>query len=132
MALVDRKGRLVRFTIHPGNAAENPLVPELLDGVQTGELIADKAYDTNSIRELLATRDIVATIPTRSLRNIQIPHDEASYRTRHLVENLFADLKQFRGLATRYCKLGETYTSMVNLAWWCIQSKRDIAGTSRA
>ena len=131
MALVDRKGRLVKFTIHPGNAAESPLVPALLDGVVAGELIADRAYDSGPLRNLLASKGMIATIPSTRARKIPFPYDEESYRTRHLVENLFADLKQYRGLATRYCKLGETYASMINLAWWCIQSKRRIAGVSR-
>ena len=121
----------MRFTIHPGNAAESPLVPALLDGVRTNELIADKAYDTDPIRNLLADTGIVATIPARSLRKQSIPHDEESYRNRHLVENLFADLKQFRGLATRYCKLSETYESMIGLAWWVIQSRRETQGVAR-
>ena len=73
MALVDRTGRLVRFTIRPGNAAENLELPTLPDGVQTGELIADKAYDSNAIRAMLASRGIVATIPPRSNRN-KPPH----------------------------------------------------------
>ncbi len=93
MALVDREGRLLGFSLHAGNAAENPVLPELLDGVQTEELIADKAYDTNPIRALLSSEGIVATIPSRKLRRQPIPYDEQSYRTCHLVENLFADLK---------------------------------------
>ena len=124
MALVDRDGKLLRFSVHPGNAAESPLVPALLDGVRTDELIADKAYDTDAIRKLLADNGIVATIPATKRRLRPIAYDEESYRTRHLVENLFADLKQYRGLATRYCKLGSRYESFVQLAWWCISSKR--------
>lgn len=122
MALVDRKGHLIRFTIHPGNAAESPLLPDLLDGVPASEVIADKAYDTDIIRAALASRGIIATIPTRRRRKAR-PLDEASYRTRHLVENLFADLKQFRALATRYCKLASRYESLVALAGWMIATR---------
>ena len=39
----------------------------------------------------------------------------AAYQARHLVENTFADLKQFRGIATRYCKLAATYLALVSL-----------------
>ena len=63
MAVVDKAGRLVRFTIRPGNAAEAPELTTLLDGVLTGELIADKAYDSDPIRLALASKGIVATIP---------------------------------------------------------------------
>ena len=123
MAMVDRTGRLVRFTLHPGNAAESPLLPDLLGGVETDELIADKAYDTNPIRELLASHGIVATIPPKSNRVVQYEYDKASYRTRHLVENLFVDLKQFRSIATRYCKLGINFSAFISLARWVIDTR---------
>ena len=106
MAVVDKAGRLVRFTIRPGNAAEAPELTTLLDGVPTRELIADKAYDSNPIRLALASQGIVATIPPRVNRRIQYWYDPIQYRTRHLVENFFCDLKQFRAVATRYNKLG--------------------------
>ena len=51
MAMVDKTGRLVRFTIRPENAAEAPEVPTLLDDGLTGELIADKAYDSDRCKK---------------------------------------------------------------------------------
>lgn len=122
--MVDRNGRLFRFTIKPGNAAESPLLLELIDGVQTNELIADGAYDSNVIRNRLAAKGIVSTIPPRRNRRTQISFNRMSYRARHRVENLFADLKQYRGVATRYCKLLGHFTSFVQLAWWAIDSGR--------
>ena len=56
------RGSLGLFTINPSNAAENLLLPSLLSEVQADELIADKAYDSNVIREFLASQDVVATI----------------------------------------------------------------------
>ena len=70
MAVVDKAGRLVRFTIRPGNAAEAPERPAI-DHILTGELIADKAYDSDPIRLALAAVGIVATIPPRVNRRIQ-------------------------------------------------------------
>ena len=116
MALVDKTGRLVRFTIRPGNAAEGHELTTLLDGVLTGELIADKAYDSHPIRLALASGGIIATIPQRVNRRVQYWYDSIRYRTRHLVENYFCDLKQFRAVATRYNKLADSYCATVNLA----------------
>ena len=116
MTVVDKAGRLVRFTIRPGNAAEAPELTTLLDGVLTGELIADKAFDSDPIRLSLASQGIVATIPPRVNRRIQTWYDPLQYRTRHLVENYFCDLKQFRAVATRYNKLADSYCAIVNLA----------------
>ncbi len=123
MALVDKAGCLVRFTIRGGNAAENLELPTLLSDIPIDELIADKAYDTNSIRLMLATDGIIATIPPKSNRKVQYEYDKESYRTRHLVENFFADLKQFRGIATRYCKLGESFEAFICLASWFLETK---------
>ena len=123
MAMVDKTGRLVRFTIRPGNAAEVSELPTLLDGVLTGELIADKAYDSDPARLSLASRGIVATIPPRVNRRVQYWYDPLRYRTRHLVENYFCDIKQFRAVATRYNKLGDSYCAMVHLASWIIETR---------
>ena len=130
MALVDRAGRLVRFTVRPGNAAENLELPTLLDGVQADELIADKAYDTNLIRQALAADGIIAIIPPKANRNFPPSFDKERYIIRHLVENLFADLKQFRGIATRYCKLAESYRAFINLAGWVLETRRRGRGRS--
>ena len=78
MALVDKSGRLVRFTLRPGNAAENKELPTLLNGVHTTELIADKAYDTDAIRSALAASGIIATIPPKANRKVQYWFDEDS------------------------------------------------------
>ncbi len=130
MALVDRAGRLVRFTIRPGNAAENLELATLLNGVHANEVIADKAYDSNAIRFTLVNNGIIATIPPRSNRKEKPEYDKNSYRTRHLVENLFADLKQFRGIATRYAKLGARYAAFINLAGWYLDTKAAQRGPS--
>ena len=121
--MVDRTGRLLRFTIRPGNAAEGPELPTLLDNVLTGELIADKAYDSDPIRLALASGGIVATIPPRVNRRVQHWYDPIRYRTRHMVENYSCDIKQFRAVATRYNKLADTYCAMVNLASWIVETK---------
>lgn len=124
MALVDRSGRMFRFTLTPGNAAEAHSVEELLDGLATGELIADRAYDTARVRGLLSLHGITATIPSTRSRRQPIPYDEESCKARHLVENLFADLKQFRGIATRYCKLAATFRAFPCLAGWLLATRR--------
>ncbi len=123
MAVVDQAGRLVRFTIRPGNAAEGHDLTTLLNGVLTGELIADKAYDSDPIRLALAAGGIVATISPRVNRRAQHWYDPIRHRTRHLVENYFCDLKQFGAVATRYNKLADSYCAMVNLASWIIETK---------
>lgn len=87
---------------------------------ETSELLGDKAYDSDAFRAFLASAGIIATIPPKSNRRETLRFSAESYRARHLIENAFADVKQFRGIATRYHKLAETYAGLLSLAaWFC-------------
>lgn len=79
-------------------------------------LIADRGYDSNAIRQLIADRGAEAVIPPSSPRVRQIPYDRAAYRDRNLVERLWCRLKDWRRIATRYDKLARNYLSGVFLA----------------
>ena len=85
-------------------------------------LIADKAYDTNRLRTVLEQRGIETVIPSSARRKPLIPHDRQAYRQRNLIERMFARLKDFRRIATRYDKLARNYLAGVLLAaaliWW--------------
>ena len=118
---VDKTGRLFRFTIRPGTP-RGTRAATLLDGVLTGELIADKAYDSDPYDCPSPRSAVVATIPSRVNRRSDW-YDPTRYRTRHLVENYFCDLKHFLAVATRYNKLADSYRAMVNLASWIIETR---------
>lgn len=79
-------------------------------------LIADRGYDSNAIRGLIASRGAEAVIPPSSSRVRQIPYDRTTYRMRNLVERLWCRLKDWRRVATRYDKLACNYLSGVYLA----------------
>ena len=85
-------------------------------------LIADKAYDTNPLRNLLADKGIDAVIPSIRRRKPLIPHDIAAYRDRNLIERMYGRLKDFRRVATRYDKLARNFLAGVMIAatvtWW--------------
>ena len=86
------------------------------------KLIADKAYDTNALRDLLADKGIEAVIPSIRRRKPLIPHDTDAYRDRNLIERRFGRLKDFRRVATRYDKLARNFLAGVLIAaaitWW--------------
>lgn len=107
---------MVRFTLIPGNAAEAGVLPALLDGIQTSEVLADRAFDTDAARKFLTDNKIIATIPPKVNRRVKPWYDEGIYGLRHFVENRFAVIKEFRGVATRYAKLAEMYAGIVYLA----------------
>ena len=79
-------------------------------------LVADRGYDSNAIRQLLADRGAEAVIPPSSPRVRQIPYDKAVYRSRNLVERLWCRLKDWRRIATRYDKLGRNYLATALIA----------------
>jgi transposase len=114
--LVDALGNLVRFLLLPGHRHDSLGAAPLLEGVAIAALIADKAFDNNWLREQLDDRGATAVIPPKSNRLRRIAFDRAMYAWRHLIENLFCDLKQFRRVATRYEKTDSSFAAMINLS----------------
>jgi transposase len=92
--------------------------PELLArlGVRTRYLLADKGYDADALRRSLRQAGAVPVIPGRRTRKRAIRYDKQRYRDRHLIENAFCRLKDFRRIATRYDKLAANFLSGVALA----------------
>jgi len=122
-ALTDAAGKPRVLLIAPGNVHDVMMAEELLSAAGVIErLIADKAYDTNRLRSHLKERGIEAVIPSVARRKPLIPHDQEAYRQRNLIERMFARLKDFRRIATRYDKLARNYLAGVLLAaaiiWW--------------
>lgn len=116
-ALVDADGRPVRLELTPGQAGDAPVARSLLEDLAPGAtLIADRAYDTNAIRDFAAKRGAWANIPPRSIRKGSFSFSTWVYRQRNLVERFFNQIKQFRGLATRYDRNPENYLAALKLA----------------
>ena len=88
--LADDRGRPVAFALTPGNVADISVAVPLLGAVTSPEhLIADKAYDADSLRNWLKFRRIKAVIPSTASRTVPYPLDRAVYRRRNLIERLF-------------------------------------------
>lgn len=79
-------------------------------------LIADRGYDSAWFRTELKARGIQPCIPSSRSRKVPFPYDAALYRQRHKVENLFAKLKDFRRIATRYDRCAHTFFSAICIA----------------
>ena len=79
-------------------------------------LIADRGYDANHLRRLLAERDAEAVIPSTTTRRVPIPYDPEAYRVRNLVERMWCRLKDWRRIATRYDKLARNFLSAAFIA----------------
>lgn len=89
----------------------------LLDALPHAEhLIADRGYDSAWFRTELEARGIEPCIPSSRSRKVPYPYDTALYRQRHKVENLFAKLKDWRRIATRYDRCAHTFFSAICIA----------------
>ena len=106
----------MRFKLLPGQRSEIVGVPDLIDGLEFGAMLADKAFDADALREDLDTRQAQAVIPAKTNRRVHIPHDVETYQWRHLIENYFSKIKEFRGINTRYDKTDTSYQASWNLA----------------
>ena len=111
------------MTLTPGNTGDITVAPALIAAVGAfSRLLADKAYDAMSFRNLLAERGAEAVIPCNPTRKIPIPYDAVAYRQRNLIERMFGRIKDFRRIATRYDKLARNFLSAVLIAaiviWW--------------
>jgi len=116
-ALVDALGNPLDFLLTPGQACDLEGTDAFLPGLSAGALLADKAYDADEcVLKALEEKGIEAVIPPKSNRKQQRDYDKDLYKTRHLVENFFLKLKQFRAIATRYDKTARNFLGAVFLA----------------
>jgi transposase len=113
----------VRFVLLPGQRHDSVGVAPLISGLEFGALLGDKAFDVDWLRAELDARGAVAVIPPKASRKTLIPCDQAMYRWRHLIENYFAKLKEFRAVATRYDKTDDSFRATINLAAAIIASR---------
>ena len=87
----------------------------MIADVDFGALLADKAFDNDALRATLKDRGAVAVIPATASRSSRIQHDVEMYKWRHLVENFFQRIKEFRRIATRYDKTDASYAAAIDL-----------------
>jgi len=89
---------------------------ELVEGLNADYVLADKAYDADSLLETIAQSGAKACIPPKRNRINPRDYDKDLYKERNQVERMFAKLKEFRRIATRYDKLIRNFMGFVKLA----------------
>jgi transposase len=89
----------------------------LLPSLAAQALIADKAFDAEErVLKSLEQAGKTAVIPPKANRKDPRPYDRDLYKARHLIENFFAKLKQYRAIATRYDKRAVHFLGAIHLA----------------
>jgi len=85
-------------------------------------LLADRGYDADWFRKALRDRKISPCIPPKKNRKQPEAYDQTLYRQRHKIENMFAKLKDWRRIATRYDRCSHTFLAAIKIAaiviWW--------------
>jgi transposase len=116
-AVVDANGNPITLKLTEGQAHDGRSADGMLDTVGKGQtLLADRAYDSDALRETLAERGAKANIKPMPNR-VNIPKfNKRLYRKRNLVERFFNKLKHFRAIATRFEKHDANYLALVKLA----------------
>lgn len=115
---VDSFGLPIEFELTGGEVHDCKVAPEFIEKLPVSNYtIADKGYDSEEVRNVIRNKLSIPVIPRKS--NSKTGNADMHwwlYKYRHLVENIFARLKHFRGIATRYDKLKRNYASMLAIA----------------
>lgn len=121
----DAHGNPIDFEVTGGEVHDAKAAPGLIDKIKAAQhIIADKGYDAETIREHIRQAGAHPVIPRKSNSKKPNPEfDSHLYKLRHLVENLFARLKHFRSIATRFEKLARNFKAMLFIACTFIWTK---------
>lgn len=116
-ALVDALGNPISFHLTPGQACDLDGADVLLHELTADTLLADKGYDADErVIEQLEQQGKTPVIPPKRNRSVKREYDKDLYKARHLIENFFAKLKQYRAIATRYDKRARNFLGAIYLA----------------
>jgi transposase len=113
----------VRFVLLHGQRFDTVGVPPLIEGIDFEALIADMAFDSNAIIAELDERGAKAAIAQHPRRAIAREVDQEVYKWRHLIENFFCKIKDFKRIAMRSEKTDQSFAAMIHLATAVIHSR---------
>ncbi|POF61118.1 hypothetical protein KMAL_32670 [Novacetimonas maltaceti] len=123
IAMTDALGNLVRFTLIPGQHYDTVGVMPLLEPADFEGLLADKAFDVHWIVDTIRAQGARVVIPQRRNRLDRRPFDKALFKARHLIENFFCKLKEFKRIAMRSDKTDRSFAAMIYLTAAIINSR---------
>jgi transposase len=113
MALIDALGNLIDVRLLPGQAHDLRGTAALIEGLCCRQVLADRAFDANWVREALIGAGIEPVIPPKSNRRFPAEFDRDTCKRHHLIGNFFGKLKEYRGIAMRCCKTDTSYSAFI-------------------
>jgi len=116
-AVCDNQGRPVCMLLTEGQQNDHKGAATLLPDLPAAtQMLGDKGYDSDAYRAALIARGIAPCIPPRAKRKNPATYCKSLYKQRHKVENMFAKLKDWRRIATRYDRCAHTFFSAICIA----------------
>ena len=113
--LPGKAGKPQKLKLTPGQRNDVTQAEVLIDDTNAGEVIADKAYDSDQFRQAIRKTGAKPVIPSRKGTRKR-RYNKQSYKTRNVVERFFNRIKHFRRVATRYDKTDESFMGFVSLS----------------
>ena len=113
----------MRFVLLPGQRFDTVGVPPLLEGLAFGALIGDTAFDSNALIAALDARGAKVVIAQHPRRTTPLDIDREMDKWRHLIENFFCKLKEFKRIALRADKTDQSFAAMIHIAAAVINSR---------
>ena len=105
-----------------GQVHDSQAVEEILNTPRSPLAItADKAYDSEKVRQQIKDEGALPVIPNRSTAIQKAYCPKRFYRRRHKIENFFCRIKDWRRIATRYDKLARNFlaaTTLIGALYW--------------
>ena len=113
----DDRGRPLLLHLSEGQASDHRTAAAVLEDLPPARhLLADRAFGSAAFRQALVERGITPCIPPHASHRIQHAYDPILYRQRHKIENMFARLKDWRRIHTRYDRCAHTFLSAIAFA----------------
>ena len=100
------------FRTASGQAHDLRGTAALIEGLTSDHLLDDRAFDASWVRDALTEAGIEAVIPPKSNRRFPADFDRDTYKWRHLIENFFGKLKEYRSIAMRCCKTDDSFSAI--------------------
>ena len=110
----DALGNPIGFILTPGQDSDHTQGKQIIERLEFEFLLADKGYDSNSLREVILSKGAIPNIPPKSNRILQIGHDKDLYKERHKIECLFGFLKHYRRIFSRFDKYASRFSAFLH------------------
>ena len=119
-AAADALGNPLRFLLTAGQKGDAPEASDLIEGIDSEAILADRAYDSDALLERIRSAGAAAVIPPNPSRSGRRETDWRLYKERHKIEQMFGFLKHYRRVFARFDKRAKRYLAFIHFAAACL------------